>query len=452
MLVVLRGDHRSTTSSSRNALGAPFRAAREDEFASASGPPARSGPVGADVPVLLDDAVAPGPYVAGANRDGRHLQRRRARPRLPVQARRRAHVVEPATRSAATRSASSRRSRSATSSSSARATPSRSAPPTSTSPAPSSRSGWAPTASARRASAPPRSSSSPTSRASRGRARSRRSTSTSSASASAGTEERELAERALRRAAGGRARRHLRRPRGRRAGREVRRRRAARLPAAADRRQALARLRRARGAGAARPGARALPLEGAAEAAASCGGPWPDPEQRHGPRPRADAGGGREGAPDVPAPVRPRPLGPAAARDARRPAAGARGRSRTRSASSGSRCSRSSSCSPSSSEDGTDAGRAIVFAVIGWADYLDGIAARVTGQYSRLGALLDPLVDRLLVISGVVVCWHFDLLPRWALAVLVAREVFVMGLVRWGLQPRPRRQDQLAGAARACGR
>ena len=53
--------------------------------------------------------------------------------------------------------------------------------------------------------------------------------------------------------------------------------------------------------------------------------------------------------------------------------------------------------------------------MIGWTDYLDGIAARVTGQYSRLGTLLDPLVDRLLVLSGVVVCWHFELLPRWAL-------------------------------------
>jgi cardiolipin synthase len=85
------------------------------------------------------------------------------------------------------------------------------------------------------------------------------------------------------------------------------------------------------------------------------------------------------------------------------------------------------------SEDGTDLAALIVFAVIGWSDYLDGITARITGQYSRFGALLDPLVDRLLVISGVVVCWHFDLLPRWALAVLVVREVFVMGLVRWGL-------------------
>jgi CDP-diacylglycerol--glycerol-3-phosphate 3-phosphatidyltransferase len=87
-----------------------------------------------------------------------------------------------------------------------------------------------------------------------------------------------------------------------------------------------------------------------------------------------------------------------------------------------------------SSDNGTDVWPLVIFAVIGWSDYLDGIAARVTGQYSRLGALLDPLVDRLLVISGVVVCWHFELLPHWALAVLVAREVFMLGLVRWGLR------------------
>jgi prolyl-tRNA synthetase len=57
-----------------NTLGAPFRAAREDEFAHRIGPGGSMGPVGADVPVLLDDAVLPGPYVAGANRDGTHLQ------------------------------------------------------------------------------------------------------------------------------------------------------------------------------------------------------------------------------------------------------------------------------------------------------------------------------------------------------------------------------------------
>jgi cardiolipin synthase (CMP-forming) len=86
------------------------------------------------------------------------------------------------------------------------------------------------------------------------------------------------------------------------------------------------------------------------------------------------------------------------------------------------------------SGDGVSPTAVVVFAVIGWSDYLDGIAARVTGQYSRLGTLLDPLVDRLLVISGVVVCWYFELLPRWALAVLVGRELFMLGLVRWGLK------------------
>src|SRR5205085_10269757 len=51
-----------------------------------------------------------------------------------------------------------------------------------------------------------------------------------------------------------------------------------------------------------------------------------------------------------------------------------------------------------SSRHGHDALAVVLFGVIGWADYLDGFAARLTGQYSRLGALLDPIVDRLLVI------------------------------------------------------
>jgi cardiolipin synthase len=87
-----------------------------------------------------------------------------------------------------------------------------------------------------------------------------------------------------------------------------------------------------------------------------------------------------------------------------------------------------------SSGDGKSAPAVIVFAIIGWSDYLDGIAARVTGQYSRLGALIDPLCDRLLVIAGVVVCWHYELLPRWALALLAARELFMLILVRYGMR------------------
>ena len=84
-----------------------------------------------------------------------------------------------------------------------------------------------------------------------------------------------------------------------------------------------------------------------------------------------------------------------------------------------------------SSADGTGAGPAVLFAVIGWGDYADGIAARVTRQYSRLGTLMDPITDRLLVISGVVVCWHFGLLARWALALLVVRECSMLLLGRY---------------------
>ena len=77
-------------------------------------------------------------------------------------------------------------------------------------------------------------------------------------------------------------------------------------------------------------------------------------------------------------------------------------------------------------DDGRNTLTAVIFAVVAWSDYADGIAARVTGQYSRLGALMDPVVDRLLVISGLAVCWSYSMLPRWAIAVLLGREVFML--------------------------
>jgi len=83
--------------------------------------------------------------------------------------------------------------------------------------------------------------------------------------------------------------------------------------------------------------------------------------------------------------------------------------------------------------DGQSTLTAVTFALIGWGDYFDGIAARVTGQYSRLGTLMDPVIDRALVLCGAIVCFRFELLPRWALVVLAAREVFVFALARYGL-------------------
>jgi cardiolipin synthase (CMP-forming) len=86
------------------------------------------------------------------------------------------------------------------------------------------------------------------------------------------------------------------------------------------------------------------------------------------------------------------------------------------------------------SGDGRTASAAILFAAIAGGDYVDGFLARATGQYSRLGALMDPIIDRLTILSGAVVCWHFELLPRWALAVLVARELVTLVLAQAALR------------------
>ena len=58
--------------------------------------------------------------------------------------------------------------------------------------------------------------------------------------------------------------------------------------------------------------------------------------------------------------------------------------------------------------------------MIGSDDYADGIAAR-SAAVQPLGTLMDPVTDHLLVLCGVIVTSHFQLLPRWALAVLAVR-------------------------------
>ncbi len=74
-VVVVRGDHRVNEIKLRNVLRADVRAARPEEVAERLGPPGFIGPVGTDLPVLLDAAVAPGHgYVCGANEPDAHLR------------------------------------------------------------------------------------------------------------------------------------------------------------------------------------------------------------------------------------------------------------------------------------------------------------------------------------------------------------------------------------------
>jgi prolyl-tRNA synthetase len=73
-LVLVRGDHRVNDIKLTNALGASFRPAQEIEFADRIGPAGYIGPVGTDVPILLDSALDGGSYISGANRADAHLR------------------------------------------------------------------------------------------------------------------------------------------------------------------------------------------------------------------------------------------------------------------------------------------------------------------------------------------------------------------------------------------
>jgi prolyl-tRNA synthetase len=74
VLVLVRGDHRVNDIKLANALGATFRPAHDEEVRDRIGPPGFIGPVGANVHVLLDEAVTNGGYVVGANEPDYHLR------------------------------------------------------------------------------------------------------------------------------------------------------------------------------------------------------------------------------------------------------------------------------------------------------------------------------------------------------------------------------------------
>jgi cardiolipin synthase (CMP-forming) len=70
-----------------------------------------------------------------------------------------------------------------------------------------------------------------------------------------------------------------------------------------------------------------------------------------------------------------------------------------------------------------DAWAVAVLAAGGISDWLDGKLARLLNQYSRLGAVLDPAVDRLYILAALVGLGLREIVPWWVVAALVARDV-----------------------------
>src|SRR5437879_11052478 len=68
----------------------------------------------------------------------------------------------------------------------------------------------------------------------------------------------------------------------------------------------------------------------------------------------------------------------------------------------------------------------IVLIVAGLTDALDGAIARVKNQYTRLGAVLDPLADKLLLTSGFITLSMIHLIPLWVTILVVSRDLILM--------------------------
>lgn len=76
--------------------------------------------------------------------------------------------------------------------------------------------------------------------------------------------------------------------------------------------------------------------------------------------------------------------------------------------------------------NGFDLLATLLFALAASTDFLDGLIARRTHKVSRLGQLLDPVVDRLLMIFGVLGLLIVGRLPLWMILVVLLRDVYLL--------------------------
>ena len=91
----------------------------------------------------------------------------------------------------------------------------------------------------------------------------------------------------------------------------------------------------------------------------------------------------------------------------------------------------------------------IVFATAALTDLLDGYVARQGGRESRLGAFLDPLADKLLLVAAFATLTYLKVLPAWIMIVVVSRDAILMlgalvvHMVGGRIYPRPSRAGKL---------
>ncbi len=70
----------------------------------------------------------------------------------------------------------------------------------------------------------------------------------------------------------------------------------------------------------------------------------------------------------------------------------------------------------------------VIFIIASLTDYVDGYIARHYNQTTDFGKFLDPLADKLLVISSMTMFCEWGVFPAWALMIVLTREFAVTGL------------------------
>ncbi|MBM4306435.1 MAG: CDP-diacylglycerol--glycerol-3-phosphate 3-phosphatidyltransferase [Deltaproteobacteria bacterium] len=68
----------------------------------------------------------------------------------------------------------------------------------------------------------------------------------------------------------------------------------------------------------------------------------------------------------------------------------------------------------------------ITFAIAGITDGLDGLLARLTRQKTELGAFLDPIADKLLLISAYLTLAIIEILPGWLSVIVITRDIIIL--------------------------